>query len=154
MASYIVPVLLVSIGSAWLFMEKCLIAESQIFIAVGGRVLVNGKPALNVHVAFHPLNGDRHGFCPVGRTDNDGVFHLTTSSGKDGAPAGEYNVTFIWPDPTVEIDECECPDPIKHDQFKGLYSSPDQSGYQAKVSLESNSFWFSVWRPRSDDPLP
>ena len=72
-------------------------------------MLVNGEPAENLNVAFHPLGGDKNLFCPVGRTNNKGIFHLMTRSGADGAPAGEYRVTLVWPDGL--IDECECPDP-------------------------------------------
>jgi hypothetical protein len=37
--------------------------ERELF-AVEGTVLVNGEPAKNVHVAFHPLNNDKSSFCP------------------------------------------------------------------------------------------
>jgi hypothetical protein len=128
--------------------------ETELF-AVEGTVLVNGEPAKNVHVAFHPLNNDRIASCPVGRTDGKGNFQLTTNFGADGAPACEYYVTFVWPDPLIEFDECEGPNAIIHDRFKGLYATPDQSGYQATVSnVEKNAFRFSLWRPRSDDPIP
>src|SRR6187401_2208154 len=87
--------------------------------AVEGKVLVNGEPAENLNVAFHPVDGDRNLFCPVGRTNSKGIFHLMTRSNSDGAPAGEYRVTLVWPDGL--IDECECPDPALHDRLKGLY---------------------------------
>jgi len=72
-------------------------AEPTLY-AVEGKVLVNGEPAENLNVAFHPIDGDKNRFCPVGRTNNKGIFHLMTRSGADGAPAGKYSVTLVWPD--------------------------------------------------------
>jgi hypothetical protein len=74
-----------------------------------------------------------------------------TRSGADGAPAGDYRVTLVWPDGL--IDECDCPDPILHDRLKGLYAKADQSKFQATVRSSSNSFWFNAQRP-SNDRLP
>jgi hypothetical protein len=126
-------------------------AEPRLY-AVEGNVLVNGEPAENLNVAFHPLDGGRNLFCPVGRTDSKGTFHLTTRLGEDGAPAGEYSVTLVWPDGL--IDECECVDPALHDRLKGLYAKADQLLFPVRVGSSGNSFRFNAWRPRSDDPLP
>jgi hypothetical protein len=113
--------------------------------AVRGRVLVDGVPAENVNVAFHPLNVAGRPYCPVGRTDDQGVFHLTTCRGPDGAPAGEYSVTLVWPDGA--IDECDCPDPTLHDRLRGTYANADESTFQVRVRPTGNTFWFNVSRP-------
>src|SRR5215831_20432657 len=118
-------------AAAFIFANARRAMAEPILYAVAGKVLMNGEPAANLNVAFHPLDGDKNQFCPVGRTDSKGTFHLTTRSGDDGAPAGEYNVTFVWPDGL--IDECECPDPSIHDQLKGLYAKADQSAFQVRV---------------------
>ena len=118
-------------------------AEPTLY-AVEGKVLVNGEPAENLNVAFHPLAGDTNLFCPVGRTNSRGIFHLMTRSDGDGAPAGEYRVTLVWPDGL--LDECECPDPALHDRLKGLYAKADQSKYQVRVGSSGNSFWFNALR--------
>jgi 5-hydroxyisourate hydrolase-like protein (transthyretin family) len=120
--------------------------------AVEGSVRINGVPAENLNVAFHPLDGDKNVVCPVGRTDSKGTFHLTTRSAADGAPAGEYSVTFVWPDGLV--DECECVDPALHDRLKGIYANADQQLFQVTVGSSNNSFKFNAYRPRNDDPLP
>jgi hypothetical protein len=120
--------------------------------AVEGRVLVNGEPAENLSVAFHPLDRDKNVLCPVGRTNSKGIFHLMTRSNGDGAPAGEYHVTLVWPDGS--IDECECSDPALHDRLKGLYAKADQSTYRVKVGTSGNLFWFNAWQARVDDPHP
>ena len=121
---------------------------------VGGEVLVNGEPAPNVNVAFHPLDSARNRACPVGRTNGQGMFVLALSSAKLGACEGEYSVTFVWPDPTIVFDECECPDPLIHDRFKGMYARAKDSTYRVRVDANSTTFNFSLWRPRSEDPLP
>jgi hypothetical protein len=139
-------------GTAFILSKACRPSAEPILYAVEGNVLVNGEPAANLNVAFHPLDGGKNLHCPVGRTDSKGTFHLTTRCGEDGAPAGEYSVTFVWPDGL--IDECECTDPTLHDRLKGLYAKADQLLYRVRVDSFGNSFRFNAWRPRSDDPLP
>lgn len=64
--------------------------------AVRGRVLVNGKPASQALVTFHPTQSESAAACPSGQTDEQGYFTLTTFAGGDGAPAGEYAVAVTW----------------------------------------------------------
>jgi hypothetical protein len=134
--------LALSCGAAFLLSNEHRPSAVPTLYAVEGKVLVNGEPAENLNVAFHPLDGDKNLFCPVGRTNNKGIFHLMTRSGTDGAPAGEYRVTLVWPDGL--IDECECVDPTLHDRLKGLYAKADQSKFQVRVGSSDNSFWFNV----------
>ncbi len=145
-------VLLLVLGLVLLFGGAFQLSAEPTLYAVKGKVLVNGEPAENLNVAFHPVDGDKNLFCPVGRTNSKGIFHLRTRSDSDGAPAGEYRVTFVWPDGS--IDECDCPDPSLHDRLKGLYAKADQSTFQVRVGSSGNSFWFNALRPRSDEPLP
>jgi hypothetical protein len=77
---------------------------------------------------------------------------MTTRSGGDGAPAGEYRVTLVWRDGLMY--ECECIDPTLHDRLKGLYAKADQSKFQVNVGSSGNSFWFNAMRPRAQDRLP
>lgn len=121
---------------------------------VEGVLLINGEPAANANVAFHPVAASAAARCPVGRTDGQGEFRLTTRSNDDGAPAGDYCVTFVWPDETVEIDECECPDPLIHDKLKGLYAAAEQSEFRVTIGPGSNHFRFNAWRPRGDEAVP
>jgi hypothetical protein len=143
--------LVLLVGVAFIFSVGRRWSAEPTLYAVEGNVLINGEPAANLNVAFHPLDGDKK-YCPVGRTDGKGTFHLMTHAGADGAPAGEYSVTFVWPDGL--LDECECVDPTIHDRLKGLYAKADQCLFQAKVTSSGNSFHFNVWRPRNNDPLP
>ena len=144
--------LVLPFAAAFLLSKERRASAEPILYAVEGKVLVNGEPAENLNVAFHPQDGDKNRFCPVGRTNSKGIFHLMTRSGADGAPAGEYSVTFVWPDGLM--DECECTDPTLHDRLKGLYAKADQSRFYVRVGSSGNSFWFNASRPRIHDRLP
>lgn len=65
---------------------------------VKGKVQVDGKAVKGVVLTFHPRNQnpERTHFAS-GKTDENGEFVLTTFKPDDGAPAGEYDVTIIWP---------------------------------------------------------
>jgi hypothetical protein len=62
---------------------------------VSGTVLFKGKAAPGVKVTFHPqFDMGSVKFAPSGETDKDGRFTLSTAAPGDGAPPGEYAVTF------------------------------------------------------------
>lgn len=106
---------------------------------VEGKVLVHGRPAKNVSVAFHPINStDPTPRYPVGVTGTDGTFHLTTLSANDGAPEGEYAVTVLWLDESVVYDCCECPDPSIHDRLRGEYCNAAKTTLRATIRPGSN----------------
>ncbi len=64
---------------------------------VVGRVLVDGKPAADATVVFHPLVPvDVALPQPIGFTDAQGNFALTTIDSRDGAPPGDYAITVQW----------------------------------------------------------
>src|ERR1700750_3327504 len=141
-----------SVGTAFILLKDRRAMAEPILYAVEGKVLVNGEPAENLNVAFHPVDGDKNRFCPVGRTNNKGIFHLMTRSGEDGAPAGECRLTLVWPDRLM--DECECVDPTLHDRLKGIYANADRSKFQVRVGFSGNSFWFNAEGPHVPDRLP
>src|SRR4051812_645519 len=65
---------------------------------VRGSGLGAGKPAVKALVIFHPLNdADAKAPRPTGEVAADGSFALSTHTTGDGAPAGEYAVTVLWP---------------------------------------------------------
>jgi hypothetical protein len=101
---------------------------------VEGRLFVSGLPAANAHLTFHPIDGSR--VRPVGRTGSDGTFTLTTFAPGDGAPAGEYVVTVVWPNDSIPLDECA--DPAAHDRMNGAYSDPTSRTVVVTVLPESN----------------
>jgi hypothetical protein len=138
--------LVLTIGTAFVLSEEGGAPGEPTVYAVEGKVLVDGAPAENLNVGFHPLDSGKNKFCPVGRTDSHGIFDLTSRRTGDGAPAGEYRVTLVWPDGSV--DDCECIDPTLHDRLKGSYAKPVSSKFQVTVGPIRNTFWFSALRPR------
>ena len=104
---------------------------------VEGVLVVDGAPAANARVAFHPAGGGPAAR-PVGVTGPDGGFRLSTHAPGDGAPAGDYVVTVLWPDDSMPVDECECPDPAAHDRLRGAYLNPATSPLRATVGPGPN----------------
>lgn len=146
--------LLVLLETASHLSTGCRKQSQQEIFEVEGVLTVNGEPAANASLAFHPLDRDSNPRCPVGRTDTHGHFHLTTHSDFDGAPPGDYAVTIVWPDESSLIDDCNCSDFLQHDRLKGFYGNADQSEIRVTVQRSANSFRFDAWRPRGDDPSP
>jgi hypothetical protein len=97
-----------------------------------GTVLVGGKPRAGIRVTYHPqFDIGSVKFTPNGTTDSKGKFTLSSGKPGDGAPAGEYIVTFEFPALKPGGIEEEI------DLFKGKYSSPEASKWRVKV--EENS---------------
>lgn len=112
--------------------------------AVEGKLLIGGRPAANANLAFHPAGKSPAKVCPVATTGTDGSFRLTTYRTADGAPEGEYVVTVLWPDDSIEYDECECPDPAQHDRLAGVYAHARTSPLRATVRAERNELTLSA----------
>lgn len=64
-----------------------------------GTVTINGQPAEHAIVMLHYKGDppDKRKSVPFGRVDANGTFRLMTYQPNDGAPAGEYAVTVLWP---------------------------------------------------------
>lgn len=71
--------------------------EKQVF-KIKGTVTVDGKPVPEIQVALHDKAGpdNKQPTYPQGFTDADGNIQISTYAQGDGAPAGDYNVTFSW----------------------------------------------------------
>src|SRR3954469_10562460 len=90
---------------------------------VRGQVLFRGQPAVDADVFFHPVSeGDGRAPRPHGKVDAHGEFQLTTRRLHDGAPPGEYTVTFFW----ASADNVEEPS----DRLRGRYRNPQTSGWR------------------------
>jgi hypothetical protein len=84
---------------SWLVLVACLAlaacsgcARPEVVYPVQGQVFLDGKPAARAQVVFHPVGAGPDAAHPVGQTDDEGRFTLTTRETGDGAPAGEYRV--------------------------------------------------------------
>jgi hypothetical protein len=63
---------------------------------VTGKILVNGKPANECQIVLNRTYEDKNPVVPLGMTDENGVFQITSYEAYDGAPEGEYIVTITW----------------------------------------------------------
>lgn len=97
-----------------------------------GSVSVNGKPAEKARVTLHH-EGNWGGLpiVPYGWTDADGKFVLETYGLKDGAPAGQYRVTIVWPAPHTGRG-------LGPDKLGGKYNKADNSELTATIEKKTN----------------
>ncbi len=81
-------------------------------------------------MVFHPLFdiGPRK-FAPGGTTDKDGWFQLSSVTASDGAPEGEYAVTFTWPEPSKDPEEGN----LKVDRWQNKYGNPAASRWKIQI---------------------
>jgi hypothetical protein len=94
---------------------------------VRGSVVVNGEPAAGMVVTFQNTDKRAPGNAahPVGVTDKDGKFALSTNSDKDGAPEGDYVVLFYW---------ASSPGLSAYDRLGGRFNKIDTS--KVRVTVE------------------
>lgn len=101
---------------------------------VFGKVLVDGKPAAKARISFHASRSAGGSSAPYAVSGDDGTFRPTTLFAEDGAPAGEYSLSVIWPTITVDHGE-EVDGP---DRLRGGYSNPQNSGLRATIKEGEN----------------
>jgi hypothetical protein len=96
---------------------------------VTGKVLVNGNPAANAMVVFHPVGAvAADAVRPRATVGSDGSFTLTTHQAGDGAPPGEYRVTVeLWLS-SGKGDESPT------SRLPAVYARPESSGLSATVN--------------------
>jgi hypothetical protein len=101
-------------------------------VAVRGQVLFRGQPANGALVVFNPVGEkDPKAVRPQGLVGSDGTFEMSTYGEKDGAPAGEYAVTFVWLSENSGTKKEFSPLPLR-------YMHPDQSGVRVTVTEGAN----------------
>ena len=100
---------------------------------VHGKVLYQDAPIEGVVVTFHPKGKGTLRELPVGVTEGDGTFELKTGKG-EGAPEGEYAVTFYCPRRVEEKpgkkkgrSKGMVMQGAEEDLFKGAYSNEAKS---------------------------
>jgi 5-hydroxyisourate hydrolase-like protein (transthyretin family) len=104
---------------------------------VHAKVVYRGQPAKGFRVTFYPLfKQGKTRFAPAALTDAVGEFRLQSYHRDDGAPKGEYAVTFAWPN---HINTGEEADPLPEvDQLEGRYSDPKKSQFKIVVHEGEN----------------
>jgi hypothetical protein len=100
---------------------------------VTGKVLVKGQPADGASIIFYSQSPAPEGKkmpVPAGSTDANGSFQLTSYESGDGAPATDYNVAIIWPEPpppnAIGVFEPQ-------DRLRGRYANP-QTAVRASIA--------------------
>lgn len=101
---------------------------------VSGKVLVNGRPAVDLFVYFHPTpKKDGESFIPYGKTDENGDFQLNTFKNGDGVPRGDFLVTFEWKEKSGTFkNQFQGPD-----RLKGKFSKPESSTFNVSITNET-----------------
>ena len=102
---------------------------------VSGKVLVDGRPAAKAQVTFHPSPGQTAGMIPMAEIAADGSFRPSTRMSGDGAPAGDYTLTILWPEFKLDHGE-EVAGP---DRLGGRYNDPRKSGLKVIIKAGENS---------------
>jgi hypothetical protein len=100
---------------------------------VTGEVFVDGKPAQDAFVYFIPVNeADPKVVHPFARVDENGAFAVTTYNTGDGAPSGDYVVTFKWPEASGMLKQnWDGPD-----RLKGKYADAKKKEFTVQIEAK------------------
>jgi hypothetical protein len=99
---------------------------------VRGKVTAKGAPIEGALVVFHPRGQSGPDVVrPSAVTGADGTFVLRTM-GKEGTPAGEYDVTIVW-EKSVPPAARKSPNAERQDVLGGRYARASESGLKATV---------------------
>ena len=99
-------------------------------IKVRGKVTVDGKPMKDLWVKFHPVDSSIT-VVPRAQTDASGNFQITTYSGGDGAPPGDYKITIEWLTYIKRDSDWGGPDKLKNQ-----YNDPATTPFEVTVEDE------------------
>ena len=116
--------------------------EKQVF-KIKGTVTVDGTPTPDIQIALHDKAGldTQQPTFPQGFTDAEGNIRISTYEEGDGAPAGEYSVTFALQEFNLMSRSYAGPDKLKKkysDPKNTPFSitlGPDQPNDLGKVEL-------------------
>ena len=130
----------------------CLSCSSGGLNSVHGKLLYKDEQIEGVVVTFHPKRADMHTLLPVGQTQEDGTFTLMTGK-KEGAPVGEYVVTFTCPQGGAVKGQKGKPKKMVsfnqeegfmggfvnlEDRFKGVYANEAKSTVKVEIKKGTN----------------
>ena len=97
---------------------------------VQGKILVDGQPADQVQIGLHDVAGldKNRPTYPQGFSQPDGSIRLSTYADGDGAPEGEYKVTFKLQEYNLLSRSFSGPDKLKE-----KYTDPKTTTFTIKV---------------------
>ena len=107
--------------------------DAQKTTPVKGMITVDGKPGWGVEITLHPKPGTTAPASAVtkGEGDKEGRFTFATYVAADGAPAGEYVLTFKQIDrTTIHILGGDDGPP---DMFRGAFADPARSDHPVTI---------------------
>jgi hypothetical protein len=126
---------LLTLALAAVLVASCANNRRKPVYSVRGQVLFQGRPASEMFVYFRPTDpNDPDPIIAYGQVDAAGWFSLSTYIARDGAPAGDYVVTFEWPEqggPTKE--DFQGPD-----RLQGRYKDAKTSKFHIRVEKKPN----------------
>jgi hypothetical protein len=109
-----------------------------------GKVTFKNEPVEGVIVTFHPQQKEKLAELPIGVTGEDGTFTVNTGKA-EGAPAGEYVVTFYGSEKAEEKPEKKGkPKGMVMqkfemlDRFKGAYANESKSNFKVTIKNGKN----------------
>lgn len=109
-------------------------------VPTSGTVFYKGKAIEGVKVTLHPkFNMGSVKFTPSGVTGKDGRFTLSTAASDDGAPPGDYSVTFELLRTGADKRGLD----TEFDVWKGKYANPDTA---QKVTVGSSATTLETFR--------
>lgn len=111
-----------------------------------GQVVQAVKPAAGAQVTLHPapsiVDEQTKALRPTGIADDSGNYALSTYASGDGAPAGEWIVAVVWPDPKfppVRRQELEAEGNTVPDVLGGRYARPEGSPWKVTIAPGENA---------------
>lgn len=101
---------------------------------VSGTVTLDGNPVPRGTVAYHPANGGPAAYALI---EDDGTYTVRTGR-ENGLPSGQYQVTVISNEPSVETKDGRPPSPGKP-ITPAWYKTKETSGLSFNVESGSNT---------------
>lgn len=95
---------------------------------ITGIVTVDGKPEEQVQVTCHSVGTSKVVTSSSAYTKPDGSFSIGTYEAGDGAPPGQYRLTFMWGQINLLSGRYEGPD-----KLNDRYSEPEDSLFSVTV---------------------
>lgn len=117
--------------------------RKPVFTTEGKVLLADGTPAINVTVFLHPPSSEPEPVRPLGVTDENGAFKLTTYDANDGAPAGEYVITLMY----EPLDSPLFRKKVKKVLIPATYTKPDATPLRAKVEARPDNVLDTIKLP-------
>lgn len=106
-------------------------------VPVSGTVTLNGEPAAGIRITMHPqFKMGRITWGVVGESGPTGEFIVGTGGRGNGAPVGDYIVTFTKPRIAEDLERNGAE--MEVDDFEGKYSDPANSPWKVTIKKGEN----------------